>query len=126
MNLYAVAMTAKRFDVLEIESRMLYGDDIDAVNALALEMCRERFRSGHGYYDHKVALTGYDLLGVLNQLKTDIANARTKERRLDDGLTLATLCDMVLGEDSQDRSNYTLIRAIGKLVRACPELDKGE
>lgn len=126
MNIYAVAMSAKRFDAVEIESRMLYGDDIDAVNALAMEMCGERFRSGHGYYDHKVALTGYDLLGVLNQLKTDIANARTKERRLDDRLTLATLCDMVLGEDAQDRSNYTLIRAIGKMIGACPEPDRGE
>ena len=32
-------------------------------------------------------------------------------------LTLATLCDMVLGEDAKDRSDDALIRAIGNLIR---------
>lgn len=34
------------------------------------------------------------------------------------GLTLATLCDLVLGEDAQDRSDDALVRAVSKLVRA--------
>jgi len=36
----------------------------------------------------------------------------------DDRLTLATLCDMLLGEDATDRENFTLIKAVRmKLVR---------
>jgi hypothetical protein len=126
VNIYAVAMMASRFGVLDVEAGMLYGDSHDAVFNLGLKNCQERFPSDKGYYDHRVAVTGYDLLRTLQQLNDGIATTMLKERRLDDGLTLATLCDMVLGEDAEDRSNYTLIRAIGKLARACPELDKGE
>ena len=32
-------------------------------------------------------------------------------------LTLATLCDMVLGEEAEDRSDDTLVRAVGELLR---------
>lgn len=32
-------------------------------------------------------------------------------------LALATLCDMVLGEDAEDRSNDALIRAVGMMLR---------
>ena len=32
-------------------------------------------------------------------------------------LTLATLCDMVLGEDAVDRSDTALIKAIGTMIR---------
>lgn len=35
-----------------------------------------------------------------------------------DGLTLATLCDMVLGEDAADRSDEALIRAVRFLLDA--------
>lgn len=37
-------------------------------------------------------------------------------RNEQDGLTLATLCDMVLGEDAMDRSDETLIRAVRELL----------
>ena len=37
------------------------------------------------------------------------------------GLTLATLCDMVLGEDAEDRSDDALIRAVGMLFRGVQE-----
>jgi len=36
----------------------------------------------------------------------------------DRDLTLVTLCDMVLGEDAEDRSDDALIRAVGELVRS--------
>jgi hypothetical protein len=35
----------------------------------------------------------------------------------DDNLTIATLCDLVLGEAAEDRSNTTLVLAVGALVR---------
>ena len=39
-------------------------------------------------------------------------------RKLDEArLTLATLCDMVLGEDAENRSDDALIRAVGDLIR---------
>lgn len=37
-------------------------------------------------------------------------------RNEQDGLTLATLCDMVLGEDAMDRSDEALIRAVRELL----------
>ena len=37
--------------------------------------------------------------------------------RENQGLTLATLCDMVLGEYAEDRSDDALIRAVGTLIR---------
>lgn len=36
----------------------------------------------------------------------------------DDGLVLATLCDMVLGESARDRSNSALIRRVRLLLMA--------
>jgi len=42
------------------------------------------------------------------------------------GLTLATLCDLVLGEDAQDRSDKALVRAVAKLVRASSQTDGTE
>lgn len=39
------------------------------------------------------------------------------ERALQAELTTATLCDMLLGEDALDRSDETLIRAVGLLLR---------
>lgn len=42
----------------------------------------------------------------------------TRDERLAQAeLTTATLCDMVLGEDALDRSDETLIRAVGLLLR---------
>lgn len=40
----------------------------------------------------------------------------------DDSLTVATLLDMVLGENATDRSTKALIYAIGDLVRMFPKL----
>lgn len=40
-----------------------------------------------------------------------------EERALQAELTLATLCDMLLGEDALDRSDDTLIRVAGLLLR---------
>lgn len=37
-------------------------------------------------------------------------------RNEQDGLTLATLCDMVLGEDAMDRSDEELIREVRSLL----------
>lgn len=33
------------------------------------------------------------------------------------GMALATLCDMVIGENAEDRSDVALIRAVGKIQR---------
>jgi len=41
----------------------------------------------------------------------------------DDSLTLATLCDMVLGEDAKDRSNDALVRGVGRLLRHVGTMD---
>jgi len=38
------------------------------------------------------------------------------------GLTLATLCDLVLGEDATNRSDEALIRAVGELKRQHQEM----
>ena len=38
------------------------------------------------------------------------------EKCLYQGLTLATLCDMVLGEDATERSDEDLIRAVRELI----------
>lgn len=35
----------------------------------------------------------------------------------DDSLTIATLLDMVLGEDAENRSNDALIRTVGSLIK---------
>lgn len=37
------------------------------------------------------------------------------------GMHLATLCDMVLGEDAKDRSDEALIRGVRKLINKCQE-----
>jgi hypothetical protein len=39
------------------------------------------------------------------------------------GMTLATLCDLVLGEDAKDRSDDALVRAVSKLVRVSSQAD---
>ena len=45
--------------------------------------------------------------------------ARQLERKVaDQGLVLATLCDMVLGEDSADRSDEALIRKVREILNA--------
>jgi len=36
------------------------------------------------------------------------------------GQTLATLCDMILGEDAEDRSDDALIRGVGRLLQVQP------
>jgi len=36
------------------------------------------------------------------------------------GLTLAILCDMILGEDAEDRSDDALIRAVERLLQTQP------
>ncbi|MEO7099048.1 MAG: hypothetical protein ABI162_06780, partial [Luteolibacter sp.] len=46
------------------------------------------------------------------------ADRRTEEVALRYGLTLVTLCDLILGEDAEDRSDAALVRAVSKLVRA--------
>ena len=35
---------------------------------------------------------------------------------IDDTLTVATLCDLVLGEDAEDRSNAALVRAVKAIM----------
>ena len=47
-----------------------------------------------------------------------IRNLRSKSAER--GLTLATLCDMVLGEDAEDRSDDALIRAVGTMMSTQP------
>ncbi len=54
------------------------------------------------------------------QAAADIAALQAENEQLrvklaDAGLTLITLCDMVLGEDAEDRSDDALIRAVGRL-----------
>lgn len=49
---------------------------------------------------------------------TLFAEAATEKQRADlANMTLATLCDMVLGEDAPDRSDDALVRAVGMLKR---------
>ena len=49
---------------------------------------------------------------------TLFAEAATEKQRADlANMTLATLCDMVLGEDAADRSDDALVRAVGELER---------
>ena len=49
---------------------------------------------------------------------TLFAEAATEKQRADlANMTLATLCDMVLGEDATDRSDDALVRAVGMLQR---------
>lgn len=49
---------------------------------------------------------------------TLFAEAATEKQRADlANMTLATLCDMVLGEDATDRSDAALVRAVGRLKR---------
>lgn len=49
---------------------------------------------------------------------TLFAEAATEKQRADlANMTLATLCDMVLGEDATDRSDDALVRAVGTLKR---------
>lgn len=43
--------------------------------------------------------------------------------RRSQGLTLATLCDMVLGENAEDRSDEALIRAVRELIEDSERLD---
>jgi chromosome segregation ATPase len=65
--------------------------------------------------------------GRLNRSQVDMKNdlfrlrAEThaiRNQNADDSLTLATLYDMVLGEDWGDNSNEKLIRAVGLLKRS--------
>ena len=46
------------------------------------------------------------------QIRKDCADTANEQ-----GLTLATLCDMVLGEDAEDRSDDALIRQVGLIQR---------
>ena len=49
---------------------------------------------------------------------TLFAESATEKQRADlANMTLATLCDMVLGEDAADRSDDALVRAVGELER---------
>ena len=54
----------------------------------------------------------------LSSVEKWINEVQLTRRELDEAqLTLATLCDMVLGENAADRSDDALIRAIGNLIR---------
>lgn len=47
---------------------------------------------------------------------------RLEREKADQGLTLATLCDLILGEDAGDRSDTALVRGASVLVREQDEL----
>lgn len=49
------------------------------------------------------------------ELEQELAAARAQAA--DAGLTLATLCDLILGENADDRSDDALVRAVGLLLR---------
>lgn len=51
--------------------------------------------------------------------KLVVAEARAAQQ----GLTLATLCDMVLGEEAEDRSDDALVKGVGLLLEEA-EIDK--
>ena len=60
----------------------------------------------------RVALRGYsdsDLVSLAETTQTRLTAAE---------LILATLCDMVLGADADDRSDDALVRAVGEMKRA--------
>ena len=74
-----------------------------------LEHEREKMRGAlNGYADS-------DLVSLAWTMQTRLTAAE---------LILATLCDMVLGEDAKDRSNDALVRAVGKLERERDQLRK--
>lgn len=49
-------------------------------------------------------------------------NAALRRHSADQGLTLATLCDLILGEAADDRSDTALIRGASVLVRGRDEV----
>lgn len=65
------------------------------------------------------ARAGLDAL--LSELQTMRQSKEHESERaqslLHHGVTLATLCDMVLGADAADRSDDALVRAVGELQR---------
>ena len=90
---------------------------------LTLQARKTRTRGSIHYYAYEVTV-GTAIVGageVLHLTHDSWARllARIAERQGggDDVLTLATICDMVLGEDAEDRSNAALVQAVGRLVR---------
>ena len=128
MNLYAAALMAKRDGVMTISPLLFRANDRAEFDEAAGKHCEELYPRIDGYYDLEFVGNEYALLEVLENIQRALTvnGVPAKEKRLDDGLALATLCDMVIDEDAEDRSNWALIKAVGKLIRSCPELDKGE
>ena len=64
--------------------------------------------------DHYSAETIAKARAAVDTLK---ASVQAEDERAAQGLTLASLCDLVLGEDAHDRSDDALVRAVGELKR---------
>jgi hypothetical protein len=66
-------------------------------------------------YERDMAIaTANDSIGVL---EGDYQMAKRERDELERGLTLATLCDIVLGGDATDRSDNALVKGVGMLKR---------
>jgi hypothetical protein len=61
---------------------------------------------------HRDAVAGWNKAAI----ERDNARRSGESKSAAQGLTLATLCDLVLGEDAQDRSDDALVRAASKLA----------
>ena len=90
---------------------MMSNQRIEEVIVQVLEENEEDLSDGFRFYSDDVGAT-------LRRIAADIASCL---EHTDDGLTLATLCDMVLGEDATDRSNDALVKAVGRLLRLAEE-----
>ena len=130
MNIYSVAFTAHKDGELVIRARLYFAQHHEDIERLAYADSATIFPPEQGYTNISVGWGEYNLLDTLREIEERITinGVSVKEKCLADGLTLATLCDMVLGERAENRSNFALIRAIGKLIRErkCPALDKGD
>lgn len=81
----------------------------------------EKLRAQKMACDHKSTQPWHRHLVGPTELETlFIGDAENRQR----GLTLSTLCDMVLGEDAADRSDEALIRGVRRMLIALSEGNK--
>ena len=75
---------------------------------------RDSYKSGRA--DLAAVLATYSAERDKAAMERDNARRSGESKSSAQGLTLATLCDIVLGEDAQDRSDDALVRAASNLA----------